>query len=646
MFRSCFLFLLLVALCLSKGVAQTEFSLGVEVKDKYTKRSLVPIISVLEINTESELKGKMVDDRYVVQVKLGTQYQVFVALQEYKTHRQTHTFEQNTSAINGIYPFVIELDPVKPPRNIPPPTLVEMSVTTPTKAIEKIEEKPKPALMKELRFVAIDAQTSKPIAAQFKLTDGLKESYMGNTKAEGTNFAPMVLVQKQPYSLTVAASGYRKYESKVTVASELPAEQSPQIIKLSKIEIVLKIRVLDGQTSQPLVANVRVVDQIGKRFVLGVNNAPNGQAAVPLNPDHRYMVEAQAKGFMPYQQALEKAIPVLNETNELIIKLAKIGESNLQLSAIDATTGRHIAATFKITAGLTEQTTEIKSTASPTPVKFKISEPDIYHIETVVVGYTSLQHNVDAEEIAVGQVFNYQAKLTAEVPKEVVVTNRKFNFKVFDAQTQKAIPNLHVKIKNTITQRPLAPKISSGLIQADLQIDQNYLIEVEASGYETASMQMETAAWAKRGEFLTNISLVPLKKNIAVAKPKPVVNEKIFDNIKAGQSVSIEDNVYFDQSSYILRPEAHGQLNRLAAIMLRTPDIKIEIVGHTDNVGDQRLNQILSEHRAKVIANYLRNQGVNEVHIAHRGEGSNKPLAPNDSEENRQRNRRVQFLIK
>ena len=157
-------------------------------------------------------------------------------------------------------------------------------------------------------------------------------------------------------------------------------------------------------------------------------------------------------------------------------------------------------------------------------------------------------------------------------------------------------------------------------------------------------MRIDAGDWAKRGEYLTNISLISHKK--AAAKGKPVVNEKIFDNIKAGQTLTIEDNVYFDQSSYILRPEAYGQLNRLAVIMAKNADIKIEIVGHTDNTGDPRLNQTLSEQRAKVIANYLVNQGATEANIAHRGEGQSKPIAPNDSEENRQRNRRVQFLIK
>ena len=108
--RFFYLLLLLASFYSTTGLSQTEFRLGIEVRDEYTKRSLVPIISVLAANSEAELKGQMVNDWYVVQVKPGIQYQVFVALEQYKTYRQTHTFEPSTAPVNGIYPFVIDLN--------------------------------------------------------------------------------------------------------------------------------------------------------------------------------------------------------------------------------------------------------------------------------------------------------------------------------------------------------------------------------------------------------------------------------------------------------------------------------------------------------------------------------------------------------
>lgn len=709
--RTLYFLLLFASLCSTKGFTQTEFRLGIEVRDKYTKRPLVPIVSVLAINTETELPGQMVDDAYVVKVKQSTQYQVFVAFQEYKTYRQTHTFEQGTASANGIFPFIIDLEPVNPPKTFAVAnsenaghTILVIDKTQRaivSKAIVTIKDertgqfitvKKNPNVggswqaelkeseqytlevsapdyetyksnlkiklgeatevslnripKQEIKFVAVDALSNKPVAAQFKLTDETKESYTGNTNAEGSLFNPTVVVQKQPYSLIVAANGYRRHESKITVATTLPAGTAPQIIKLSKVDVVLKIKILEEQSGKPIMADLRVIDQTDKRTILNVKGTPNGQAATPLSPSRQYVIEAEAAGFMSYQQPLEKALPILGENSELTIKLAKIGDTFIQLAAIDAATGQRVAATFKITASQTEQTTEIKGTAA-TALKHKISEPDIYHIETIASGYMPLKQDVDAEEMSVGQVFNFEAKLTANPSKPVAVapTSHLFTFKIFDAQTRRAIPSLKFKISNQDTRKAVPIKIKSTDVNVDLQFGQTYLIEADALGYESTSLRVETSEWAKRGEYLTNISLVPVKK-APVARAKPVVNEKIFDNIKAGQSLTIEDNVYFDQSSYILRSEAHGQLNRLAYILLKNPVIKIEIVGHTDNIGDPRLNQILSEQRAKVIANYLVNQGVSEANITNRGEGQNKPIAPNDSEDNRQRNRRVQFLIK
>ena len=708
--RFFYLLLLSAAFCSTTVFSQTEFRLGVEVRDKYTKRPLVPIISVLAVNSEAELTGQMVNDSYVVKVKTGVQYQVFVALQEYKTYRQTHNFEPTSEPVNGIYPFIIELESVNPPKtftvansetaghtiliidknkravvqkaiitlketrtgqfipvkknsNVGGSWLADLKdteqyaleVSAPDyetyKDVIKIRageglEIPLIRIPKqELKFLAVDALTNKPVAAQFKLTDQIKESYTGNTGLEGNLFNPTVLVQKQLYSLVVTANGYRKHESQVAVTAELPTSQAPQIIKLSKVDVVLKIKILEEQNAHPLTANVRVIDQTDKRPILNVKGTPNGQAATPLNPDHHYVVEAEAKGFMPYQQALEKALPVLSENSELTIKLTKIGDTYVNLSAVNAATGQRIAATFKITASLTEQTTELRGTAAPTPLKYKIKEPDIYHIEAIAAGYVPYKQDLDAEEMSVGQIFNYEAKLTPGPSKTAAPLTKAFSFKILDANTSRSIPNLRFKIFDQINQKPIAVRLRYADARANLQIGQTYVVEAEANGYEPLTLRMDTEELAKKGEFLTNILLIPRKKS-TVARGKAVVNERIFDNIKAGQSLSIEDNVYFDQSSYILRPEAHGQLNRLAEIMNGNSVIKIEIVGHTDNVGDSRLNQVLSEQRAKVIANYLANQGVLEANITHRGEGQTKPLAPNDTEENRRRNRRVQFLVR
>lgn len=120
--------------------------------------------------------------------------------------------------------------------------------------------------------------------------------------------------------------------------------------------------------------------------------------------------------------------------------------------------------------------------------------------------------------------------------------------------------------------------------------------------------------------------------------------DSVFHNLKVNQAFRL-DNVYFDQSSYVLRPESYPQLNKLVKTLLSTPKLVIEIAGHTDNVGDRRLNRTLSEQRAKIITNYLVRSGIPEKRLQYTGYGDSHPAAPNDSEENKRKNRRVEFVV-
>ena len=128
-------------------------------------------------------------------------------------------------------------------------------------------------------------------------------------------------------------------------------------------------------------------------------------------------------------------------------------------------------------------------------------------------------------------------------------------------------------------------------------------------------------------------------------EPKPAPRaDSVFRNL-AVNGTFLLDNVYFDQSSYVLRPESFPQLDKLVKTLATTPKLTIEIAGHTDNVGDRRLNQALSENRAKIITNYLIHNGIAESRLRHAGYADRRPAAPNDSEENKRKNRRVEFVV-
>jgi len=114
--------------------------------------------------------------------------------------------------------------------------------------------------------------------------------------------------------------------------------------------------------------------------------------------------------------------------------------------------------------------------------------------------------------------------------------------------------------------------------------------------------------------------------------------------VAGGASFSVR-NILFDFDSDELRPESGPELARLAEFMKSHPDIKVVIEGHTDDVGKEDYNQALSERRARATLEALVALGIARGRMKSIGYGETKPLVPNESEDARQTNRRVEVRI-
>jgi outer membrane protein OmpA-like peptidoglycan-associated protein len=104
-------------------------------------------------------------------------------------------------------------------------------------------------------------------------------------------------------------------------------------------------------------------------------------------------------------------------------------------------------------------------------------------------------------------------------------------------------------------------------------------------------------------------------------------------------------NVYFDVDKWDLKPTSMAELDRMVIWLKTNPDVKGEIGGHTDNTGDKKHNQELSQKRAKSVYDYLVAHGIAATRLTYKGYGDAVPLVPNDSPENKQKNRRTEFKI-
>jgi outer membrane protein OmpA-like peptidoglycan-associated protein len=109
--------------------------------------------------------------------------------------------------------------------------------------------------------------------------------------------------------------------------------------------------------------------------------------------------------------------------------------------------------------------------------------------------------------------------------------------------------------------------------------------------------------------------------------------------------LTLPSEVLFAFDSDVLAPGASVELDRLVTAVRAQADARVTIEGHTDDVGDGAYNQELSERRARAVATYLADRGVDRARIAVRGLGKSRPVASNDGDEGRRKNRRVEILI-
>ena len=114
--------------------------------------------------------------------------------------------------------------------------------------------------------------------------------------------------------------------------------------------------------------------------------------------------------------------------------------------------------------------------------------------------------------------------------------------------------------------------------------------------------------------------------------------------IEKGNSFVLE-NIFFDFDSYKLKNESSAELKRLIDFLSAYPNMKLQIIGHTDNKGTSAYNEVLSTQRAESVFNYLIGKGIDKARLEYKGFGSKFPIADNNTEEGRSKNRRIEFKI-
>jgi outer membrane protein OmpA-like peptidoglycan-associated protein/tetratricopeptide (TPR) repeat protein len=208
--------------------------------------------------------------------------------------------------------------------------------------------------------------------------------------------------------------------------------------------------------------------------------------------------------------------------------------------------------------------------------------------------------------------------------------------------------------------RPHQATYFKGIVY-NMETKQKLEAKFELIDLESGKTVIVSKSDAVTGEFLLSL---PVNKNFAlnVSKEgylfysdnfslqdentvtKPFIKDIPLQEIKVGQTVILK-NIFFDTDKYDLKDASRVELGKLIDLLNKNPKIRIELSGHTDNVGSEEHNSTLSQNRAEAVYNYLILHGIAKERLTYTGFGFSRPIDSNSTEQGRANNRRTEFRV-
>jgi len=198
--------------------------------------------------------------------------------------------------------------------------------------------------------------------------------------------------------------------------------------------------------------------------------------------------------------------------------------------------------------------------------------------------------------------------------------------KVFDARSKKPIGATFELIDLETAQTVIESEsnIGNGEFLVSLTANKNYALNVSKNGYLFYS------------ENFSLKEIADLSKPFQLDIPLQPIDVGMIGELK---------NIFFETGQFNLKEESKAELQKLVDFLTLNKTLKIELSGHTDNVGDKKMNLALSQNRAKAVYDYLIGKGIAAERLTYAGYGDTQPKVSNDTPENRAKNRRTEFKV-
>ena len=211
-------------------------------------------------------------------------------------------------------------------------------------------------------------------------------------------------------------------------------------------------------------------------------------------------------------------------------------------------------------------------------------------------------------------------------------------------------PELQIKFRSNYVKGKVRDKKTGLPLNARVElynVVKNELVSTVNSDSVTGDYLMVLTQGSEYGLFVSKKEYVFQSLNFnyeTEVNIEPVVVDVFLDRVTVG-AISVLKNIFFEFDKFELQDKSITELEKMVRFLLDNPVVKVEISGHTDNDGSPAYNIKLSQNRAQSVATYLVKHGIDPKQISQKGYGADRPMKPNDSEENKQANRRIEFKI-
>lgn len=341
----------------------------------------------------------------------------------------------------------------------------------------------------------------------------------------------------------------------------------------------------EEQTGQALRGRLDVYDALTAQHLYTAYTHPQtGRFRLSLSPNRDYRIDATADGYSHYYITQEQSVDIY---------LSK--QLGLTIGVYDAME--------KMPIRVDRLRASDSATGKHIPIKQTVdSLGRIYIVPSLNKDYLLLFEKAG--------YYDYSINLSTTKPIC-------FSASEFDIAMEPKMTRVNVQLLDAETDKEL-----EGIIRGNTYLRQGEQCKLSctAKGYFFADTAFITIADTTQEVV---VRLRPLKKDMVVELR----------------------NIQFAYNSYLLSDASYEELDKLCRLMEDNPQMEIELSAHTDDRGSDAYNDRLSSQRGATVARYLVKAGISAQRIHTIGYGKRRPLVPNDSEENRERNRRVEFKV-